>query len=134
MRSGRTFLRVALKVVMACALAHCIGVQSVTEQPMSSLIFTVPCFKRFISVSSSAATTTYLGAFGAPTLKPLRLIHNTTWAKELRRKKVGKQSKLFYRVGKNVYGRKRLLSASEEYPVEFGKALSSAFLNARGIH
>lgn len=114
---------VAVKVTLKCMLAFALGCHSVTEQPVSSLLNFAPFYKQFLSVSKSTTVLTYLGQFGSPSAKPIKVFSTLHSLRELKRPMPKGLEKLSRRKGKRVWGNLASLSASQAYPPAFGRAV-----------
>eukprot|EP00959_Pyramimonas_sp_CCMP1952_P414790 8690565-Pyramimonas_sp.AAC.1 len=67
-------------MVLACAR----GVYSLLENPLGSALCRAPCVEAALNAAGARKVVTYLGGFGAPSLKPLGLF--STHPPELARK------------------------------------------------
>lgn len=125
MQAVRRGNETVVKLTIKGLICHHINVLSITEQPVSSLMNYVPFYKRMLKVCGTSVVCTYLGQFGAVSCKPIKLFHNQPWAARLRRPKPRGLVRLSRRgMGKRVTGLCKLLSASQVYPVAFGKAVA----------
>ena len=120
------------RVIILAVLRERVGVKTVIEQPLSSLMDKVPAFTRLMERAAYSTVTTFLGAFGATSLKPTKFYSGAPWVGNLKRKKVAtaavqqlaKRTK-DARTGKvQVTGLKTSLSASENYPIGLGRAVA----------
>ena len=127
----------AVRVTAKNLLAHFLGLTSLLEQPRSSLYNFIPFFHRYMEVAGSIKSSTYLGSFGAPSEKAVKILHTCRWGTKLKRKKPAKGTKqqLVVRKGRKVTGRKDKMAASAAYPRGFGfavAALAQQHLQRRG--
>ena len=123
--------------VVLSVLLELLGNEQVIEQPMSSIVHCVPLFNRMLCACNLQRTTTWLGAFKAPTPKPLKLWSTGHFINELRRKlpeaRTGSLSKSVWVRGKKaVTGKRSDLKQSSAYPINFCKAVSSVIFQRLG--
>jgi len=122
--------------VILSMLWELLGNEQVIEQPLSSIVDRVPLFCEMLRVCRLQRMTTWLGAFGAPTPKPLHLWSTCGFTDDLRRNRpcarLGLLSTTVWDDGKRkrVTGKRDELQQSSAYPDEFCKA-SSALIYQR---
>ena len=106
----------------------------ILEQPLSSLMHAHPRLQYIINLFGAYTTTTYMGAFGAPTLKPSKLLSNRKWVdklkrtadKELRQACQGNTVRHLEANGRSdrrVTGNKDELKATQVYPWEYARCV-----------
>ncbi len=85
----------------------------------------VPYLNKVLTIARTTTTWVWLGSYGAPTPKPLKLIATASWVPHLHKPKPQGLSKLSYQddAGR-VYGLRDKLAASQAYPEEFGQAVA----------
>ena len=119
-------------------LAHWRSVFVALEQPHSSSLFKVPFVRRLARLMKAEFVHVWLGGFGAPSPKPIRILSTCPWAQSLRvekplrrpasaalaRRFIGRQGKVRYT------GHKAALRASAAYPPAFGDRVASLFTSA----
>ena len=130
--------KVMLRVAFLCIVATCVDVSFIVEQPVTSLLDSVPVFQGLMRAACARRVPLDLGAYGAPTKKPLKLWGTTKWLNSLTRRvpRNWKQTRATA-VTKTVVvkgsakrvsrGLVKELSASEHYSQEFAKAVALAF-------
>ena len=110
-----------------CVLATLNGCGYIIENPKSSLINYVPVVKTLFEVTGAKTVMTAHGAFGGTTKKEFKLMGNVKWLSSLKRTCTPAQCKNFELLTKTVdgkvYGKKRQMSNSEHYSVEFAEAV-----------
>ena len=70
---------------MILVLLDCLGIEWILEQPMTSLMDKVPLFSLLPRAGQLRRTSTWMGAFGAPTRKATWLLSSTPFARNLQR-------------------------------------------------
>ena len=73
--------RMCLILLVSCVR----NVMYILEQPASSLMIMHPRLVYIVDIFGGYTVNTYMGAFGAPTLKPTKLLSNQKWVAELKR-------------------------------------------------
>ena len=114
----------AFLFVFGSALNHHVTL----EQPLN------PIMKSVITFFSCKRCVTYLGAFGAPSMKPIQLISTRSLECLERDRPCNSSEPLASRGSNGEYtGKKNALKDSENYPVQFGRAVAKVFASQRGI-
>ena len=72
-----------VRCLLLAFLARTVSCHVVIEQPLSSSMMRLGCVTRFRQQAAAHLYTSWLGALGAPTLKPTRLCSNAPWAHHL---------------------------------------------------
>jgi len=121
--------------VIVCALAWLLQCNFSWEHPLASLVNYVPCVQNLLQLPGVHITTNvFLGCFGAPTPKPLKLLNSCQWAPQLRKpfpKGLGRLVRIKVVNGKKrVTGIKSKLKDSQAYPRGFGEAVVNLWLEA----
>lgn len=112
-------------------VAHLLKIDYVIEQPTSSLMPSVPFLNTVFEVTAAVHVVTWLGAFGAPSPKPLALRGSPAWLGAVIRRRPSKgvcPIRLCRRKGKKVTGNRQALSASQAYPLDFGIAIADCLV------
>ena len=124
----------AVRSCILLLLGHLGGVGWTVEQPTSSLLPWFPPVARLFALAQPTCTSTYLGAFGSATVKPVRLWSTRAWVSCLKRVRpkgvVDPAAQLVKRSGRRVTGIRSALKASQAYPQEFAIAGAMARLHA----
>ena len=119
-----------IRTVFLCSLNTLCGCAWTIEQPVSSIVEHFPVMKRLLSLTGAARVSTWLGAFDAPSPKPIKLFTTSGWVHRLKRSKPkfgpGEASSLVVRRGHQITGVKQKLKASQTYPKAFGQAAARA--------
>lgn len=120
----------AIKVAFMCHLGWLNKLHFIIEQPLSSLLGHFPCYARLFERTSVELTNTFLGNFGAPSQKPVKLWHTTPWVRKLRTGRPNEAEKFVSLVrrgpGGSVTGIKTEMKESQAYPVLFGQKAGQA--------
>lgn len=101
------------------------------EQPTSSCFGQLPMVANFFVEIETVIIIFWLGAYGAPTKKPVRVWTNMHIMEEIRRKRPLTSGNVVLvtrkiKLGKmRVYGKKQALRLSAVYPQAFGQAVAS---------
>ena len=118
------------------------GIAWLVEQPLSSLLMLMPRLAKILLSIKHIFLTTYLGAFGGDTLKPIKLWGTETWMYRLRRdikdiptkerEAMMERSKANVVEGVNDKGEKtwtgtEMLTETQTYPQEFGETVASLY-------
>ena len=121
------------RVVLLAILTTCRGLVWIIEQPANSLLEKHPRFQLLLSRMPVYRITTYMQAFGGPSLKPTWLYSNSPLIDELARKPSGERSATRVEMvkacgrgestGRIKYTGGDDLKESQTYPREFGLAL-----------
>ena len=116
----------AVLVTFHVMLGALVRVDPILEQPQTSVLHLLPTVKRVFALLQVRKTITYLGAFGSPTKKPLKLYHVKTWPRHLTRPKpVGKRQQLATKnKSGGCNGDRKMLLFSSAYPIAFGEAVA----------
>lgn len=125
-RNGNCLMTVSALMFL---LAHMVGLLPVLEQPTSSVMVDCPSMRTVLDFCKAKRAITYMGQFSGPSQKPLQLW--SPWGKIAlleRPRPVDMVSlPLVERHGEHLRqftGSKGLLTASEAYTTEFGKAVA----------
>ncbi|CAK9023181.1 unnamed protein product, partial [Durusdinium trenchii] len=128
----------------------------VLENPLSTWLYKLPCFKELLKEASFFFVLTYMGLWGMDILKGTRLASNLPTLASLERRatkkvkakfqarvarkkaraaRAGKSEKCFYTTGQNENGQRIFthgpdLAATAEYPQRFCTALYTAWARA----
>ena len=133
---------IVLKITGKRIVAFSCGLQSVTEQPIPSLMNYVPHFARALNYTNATRTTTFMGDldFGGESAKGLKLMHNAPWVHALARNRPSNPDLMrltrIERNGRGVTGLKQSLSKSQTYTPLFGfycGMVLSRYLRRNGI-
>lgn len=131
---GREFVRMgngfAIRSIFCALFGYLIGLQWIMEQPISSNVVCLPFVAEFMNFCQASAVVTYLGGYGGPSVKPIKLLTTARFALKLRIKKPVGLSKLVRRNKKDprrVDGLRKELTASAAYPSHFGFAVAQLF-------
>lgn len=118
------------------------NIQVIVEQPLSSLLFDFPPFKRLVSRFGFVSVSAHMGFYGAPTLKPTRLVGSALFLPDLaqkcgvlhRRRLAAASARLGLQVVKKrqVAGRTRVdggrsLKGTQQYPIGYGVSVGAAW-------
>ncbi len=122
----------ATRTCLLLYLARARGCSWVVEQPRSSLLHCHPRFQQLFGTALVYRTHVVLGAYNAPTRKPLYLLSNDPWIDSLssRLPKAGHMYQMkTYKAYVDHAGRKRVcggkhLKASQTYPRKFGREVA----------
>ena len=128
MREGTALASVMSFLIFVGA---CIRVDPAVEQPTSSLLNYLPFVARLFEVLELQRTSTYLGAFGAETAKPLKLFHCLSWLHALKRARPSGMPQLAIKHKSGHTGRKKEMRDSQAYPAGFGWAIAEGFVSSR---
>ena len=113
-----------------CSIGWLTWINYVIEQPLSSLLGYFPCVVRLFHFTHVEMTNTYLGNFGAPSQKPVKLWHTTRWVKELSSGRPPKTMGFETLVRKGPTGRvtgiRHAMKESQAYPRRFGLLAGAA--------
>jgi len=123
-----------IRVTLVCLLLHLLGMEFVVESSMSSLITHVRYFRALMLLSGAYQHTCWLGHFGAPSPKPVKLMTTAPWVAKVKSKRRGSLRLCTNMVKKGkvcINGIKVKLQESEFYPLKFGEALCQARLEHR---
>lgn len=107
-------------------LASSLQLLAVLEQPGSSCMACAPSMAGVLEFFGASRFSTYLGAFGASSLKPLSIYSNSSWFEALHCAKptgMASEAELVVRSGSQFTGCKEELHQSQVYPVLFGRAV-----------
>ena len=131
--------RTATYISWLIVLAEAMGVYVAVEQPLASMLYRHPCMFQVLLAVSADRYVTSLGAFGAPTQKPLELY--TTLPRDVcmrhlvrrgKRPRAGAQStQLCLKRGRWVIANGDALSRSEIYPKGFARAIAATVAHVR---
>ena len=72
-------------MIMILVLLDCLGIEWILEQPMTSLMDKIDLWGMLPRAGDLQRTSTWMGAFGAPTRKATWLLSPSPWATNLRR-------------------------------------------------
>jgi hypothetical protein len=92
---------------------------------------------KLLEIARLDKTTVFMGAFGFPTLKPIKLYSNSLWVAALARSRPQMAetlvSKRYNEIRQKVdyTGKAAMLQNSQEYPEAFGAAVAWAFMQSR---
>ena len=126
-----------IRVTLACFL-HWLNDQPWTlETSVSSTMSYVVCFKMLLAVTCARRYVHWLGFWGAPTPKGVKLYSTAPWLQNMPRShRVGTDTLTTWTTrddgSKAVTGKKEELQGSEHYPYEFGQALFRAMMAGSG--
>ena len=113
-------------------LASCLGHFTTLEQPQSSTMVKNPWLQNVLVWVQAQKFTTYMGAFGASTCKPVQLWSTRSLDALLRDKPSNSDESLASRDENGGYsGVQPALQESEVYPELFGVAVSNCFVQKR---
>lgn len=113
-------------------LASCLGHFTTLEQPQSSTMVKNPWLQNVLVWVQAQKFTTYMGAFGASTCKPVQLWSTRSLDALLRDKPSNSDESLASRDENGGYsGVQPALQESEVYPELFGVAVSNCFVQER---
>ena len=111
-------------LVMLFLVAWARSVNIIMEQPCSSLMRFYSPMKEFLETCMTFSQSTYLGAFGAPSVKPIMLFGSSDGIKALARSRPTGLLKLTRKENGRVNGDATALRASQAYPRGFGTAVA----------
>ncbi len=77
----------AIQVAFMCSLGWVNDINYIIEQPLSSVLGSFPCMEALFDRTAATRTTTYLGCFGAPSMKAVKMWHTAAWVGSLRMSK-----------------------------------------------
>jgi hypothetical protein len=123
-----------LRVTLACLIAWLLGLDFVIETSLSSLIPCVPYVQELLSLSDASRHVCWLGFFGAPSPKPIKLLTTAPWIFKVFSRSVGSGrlcKSVVVNGKKRVSGIKDAVAQSKVYPEAFGKALVREMLEHR---
>ena len=128
---GNSLLMItAVLMSLSCALGHRVAL----EQPLTSCMPLHPIMRSVISYFSCERTVTYLGAFGASSVKPVQLMSTLSLDAVVREKPRNMPESLATRGPNDQYtGKKDQLVESEVYPIMFGRSVAAAFAAKRHV-
>ncbi len=110
-------------------LAEFLGLAWVVEQPKTSLLHHSDRFAELLGKIPCHRTAAVLGAFKAATLKPLWLLSNKAWTKELGKPRVPKNHHFtnctYIKKHGRVTGIPKTLKMSQTYTRRFGRAVAA---------
>jgi len=109
-------------------LAHLLGVHFVLEQPLQSVLPLIEPLRSALDFTGATRATTWLGALGGTSPKPLQIWHSRGKFKSLARPRPLSDfpAKLVIQLkGKRFRGHRSRLKESEVYPQEFAAAVAS---------
>jgi len=129
---GRTFVKEGNRQMAVTSLlvllAHLLGVHFVLEQPLQSVLPLIEPLRSALDFTRATRATTWLGAFGGTSPKPLQIWYSCGKFKSLARPRPLSDfpTKLVIQLGdKRFRGHRRMLKESEVYPQEFAAAVAS---------
>ena len=117
--------RMTVLVSMLYLLAWMRSCHVFLEHPISSLMVHYSPMQELVSSVMKNSVVTYLGAFKAESVKPVKLWSSTPLIAGLKRTRPSAMAKLVVKKGTSVTGKKDVLRASQAYPNLFGKAVSN---------
>ena len=133
-RLGNGLMAVSSLLVFLGGLLNLVPV---IEQPTSSCLPKIAPMRTVLTFRNACSTTVWLGAFGAPSPKPVKLWASSPQFQALKRPKPKKENSepcnnsaaltqkgISKKTGKATFSGKRNLTASEEYPFAFGLAVA----------
>ncbi len=104
-----------------------LGNEPVLEQPLTSCMPLAKPLATVLRFCGAARTSTWLGAYGGATAKPLQCWHCSPHFASLKRKLPGgfkARFSLVMKRGRRFTGRKGVMKASQAYTSEFGAAVA----------
>jgi hypothetical protein len=147
-RTRHAYVAEANIMVSRCALlilfGMCLSLDFILEQPGTSLMFEHPRIRQLQALADAGGLRpirsiwTWMGAFGAPTPKPTKLLGTPTWMLALRRtirrtdfvKRTDMVTYAEDATGKVSYSGSTGLKSSQAYPKGYGTATSKLLLAA----
>ncbi len=134
---GRDFVRVGNQQMLVASLLYFVSFLLsnlvVLEQPVNSVMPRAQPMAGVLQYCGATRTVTWLGKFGASTPKPLQLFHGHPGFGQLKRSRpTSEMETLTTRRGQQFTGKRIALQESQEYPPEFGMAVSDVVAAIRG--
>jgi len=120
--------RMVSRVVSLMLLAWSRHVHIFLEQPISSVMNFISPLKEFIASCLLFCTVTYLGAFGAKTMKPLNIWSTAKEVMGLKRPRPKSEKRLVKKKDGRTYGKAKDLHDSSAYPLLFGRAVAEIYV------
>eukprot|EP00435_Cladocopium_sp_Y103_P046754 s3581_g13.t1 len=119
-------------MVLGLALGHHVTLEQPLEQPTGSVMPLNPVIKSVLTFFHMKNHVTYLGSFGAKSVKPVRLL-STLSLESCETEKPSHMGESLATLGPNgeYTGKKESLMESEHYPVSFGRAVAKSFAEQR---
>ena len=130
--SVRTANAQVVRMILVIMLLRARGCSWILEQPMTSLMCKVPLWRAVAPAEQIYKTSTWMGAYGAPTRKPTWLLSTEQWttnlARTLKRDAPLGVEGTTVKMADTIDGRSRVcggprLKESQAYPEEYGKAV-----------
>ena len=97
------------------------------EQPTSTILHLMGPMKEVIKYLLRFKCTTWLGAFGTSSSKPISVWSSSKQVMLLKRKPPRDKESLVIRNNGSVTGKRKELSESQAYPVEFGESVAAVY-------
>ena len=139
--TSKAFVRLGNGLMAVSSLLFFLGglldLVPVVEQPVSSCLPKIAPMRTVLTFGNACSTTVWLGTFGAPSPKPVKLWGSSPQFQALRRPKPDKENSepsnsnailtqkgISKKTGRATFSGKPNLTASEEYPFAFGLAVA----------
>ena len=119
-----------IHVVIILLVAWYRNLNMFTEQPQGSLMGEFTPMREFISSCLPLSCSTFLGAFGAPSAKPVLIRSTAMGVQTLARKRPQNLERLADNINGRVNGKSAKLKESSAYPKEFGQYVAAIIKKA----
>lgn len=117
---------------LICFLSYLLSLRFVIEQPTTSCMFQTPSLRGVLFYTHAERYVVYMGSYGGPTVKPLQLYSPWPAIRSLQTERpdlFGAESLVTRsESGSGFTGRKDLLTQSQQYTQDFGKAVANILI------